>query len=60
MLILLPAARADMLRRHGRLDEAADCYQRALGQRCTEPNAGSCSSDWSPCRNGRVTELSRP
>jgi RNA polymerase sigma-70 factor (ECF subfamily) len=34
---LLPAARADMLRRLGRGSEAADCYLQALEERCTEP-----------------------
>lgn len=34
---LLPAVRADLLRRLGRADEAADCYRRALDLTCTEP-----------------------
>jgi RNA polymerase sigma-70 factor (ECF subfamily) len=34
---LLPAARADMLRRLGRGSEAADSYRQALEERCTEP-----------------------
>ena len=34
---LLPAARADMLRRLGRGVEAADSYHEALAERCTEP-----------------------
>ena len=34
---LLPAARADMLRRLGRTSEAADCYRQALDERSTEP-----------------------
>ncbi len=34
---LLPAARADMLRRLGRASEAAESYREALAERCTEP-----------------------
>jgi RNA polymerase sigma-70 factor (ECF subfamily) len=34
---LLPAARADMLRRLGRTGEAIHYYSRALEERCTEP-----------------------
>jgi RNA polymerase sigma-70 factor (ECF subfamily) len=34
---LLPAARADMLRRLGRPREAARCYRQALEERSTEP-----------------------
>jgi RNA polymerase sigma-70 factor (ECF subfamily) len=34
---LLPAARADMLRRLGRATEAAESYHEALADRCTEP-----------------------
>jgi RNA polymerase sigma-70 factor (ECF subfamily) len=34
---LLPAVRADFLRRLGRREEAAACYQDALSHPCTEP-----------------------
>ena len=34
---LLPAVRADLLRRLGRTAEAAACYQEALTYPCTEP-----------------------
>jgi RNA polymerase sigma-70 factor (ECF subfamily) len=34
---LLPAVRADFLRRLGRSAEAAACYQEALTYPCTEP-----------------------
>src|SRR5262249_51768276 len=34
---LLPAVRADFLRRLGRGDEAAACYREALAYPCTEP-----------------------
>jgi RNA polymerase sigma-70 factor, ECF subfamily len=34
---LLPAVRADFLRRLGRTAEAVVCYQEALGHPCTEP-----------------------
>jgi RNA polymerase sigma-70 factor (ECF subfamily) len=34
---LLPAARADLLRQLGRLEEAAGCYRAALAVTCTEP-----------------------
>jgi RNA polymerase sigma-70 factor (ECF subfamily) len=34
---LLPAVRADFLRRLGRTAEAADCYRQALAYQCTEP-----------------------
>jgi RNA polymerase sigma-70 factor (ECF subfamily) len=34
---LLPAARADMLRRLGRGNEVAESYRQALDERCTEP-----------------------
>lgn len=34
---LLPAVRADLLRRLGRLPEAAICYQQAMAAPCTDP-----------------------
>ncbi|HEV3164054.1 MAG TPA: sigma-70 family RNA polymerase sigma factor [Isosphaeraceae bacterium] len=34
---LLPAVRADLLRRLGRTAQAADCYRQALSYPCTEP-----------------------
>lgn len=34
---LLPAVRADLLRRLGRLPEAATCYQQAIAAPCTDP-----------------------
>jgi len=36
-IYLLPAVRADFLRRLGLTAEAAACYQEALTYRCTEP-----------------------